>query len=347
MDESNSTRPYNESQGFGQGGIFIAASFIASICIFATNIPLLCIYRWRRRKLLNLRSNELLLSLWICNFTTGISVVLTTVINVIPSLEKPHTSGTYTYRIMVDIFATAVVKATVMHLCGITLDRYISIFCAYSYKTIVTVKSIRGYIALSWIIPILASSIQWAWLHKAVEGDGVSSAEDEYLNDTEIWYSLASFAIFLAVPLSMLAVAYLKMFIEIRRIVRYTPRHHLELSSVSAKKRKVIYVFSLMYLTFVILAMPYFSLRLWIDVVFWKTGVELRINRIVVHSTEVMKHLTAIITTVLYTVTSPEIRAQVKDIKGVLADKSFRLKSYSENTEIMTHTSILMESTSL
>ena len=261
----------------------------------------------------------LLLSLWICNTMSGVSVILTSLNNLFPTFGQPNFLTALTFRIVVDIFATFIVIATVMHLCGITLDRYISLFYTYSYKTIVCVRTVRSYIGVSWIVAFTASSIQWIWLYKILTNN-----EMNMLNDIEIWYSVATFTIFLAIPTITLAVGYVKMFIEIRSVVKRTTVSHLEISSASSKKRRVIYVFSLMYLTFGILTMPYFSLRLWIDLHFWKTGEEIINGRIAVRSMVLLRHLTSVINAVLYTVTIPDVKTQIMSLRNYFSCKLFR-----------------------
>ena len=298
--------------------IFISGSLIISIFMVAANTLVMCLYCWKGRRLLNIQSNRLLLSLSICDFLSGIGVIFSALNNLLPIFENPTTTLGYTYRIIVDIYIAFLVKTNVMHLCGITLDRYISLFYAFRYHCIVTKKSIKRYIIAAWLIPLIASSIQLSWLYKVIVGH-----EDEddikYISDIEVWYSVVSFIIFLAIPLILLAAAFFAMFFEIRRILRSTPPHHSEgLFEESVKQRRVIYVFGVMYLTFVILAMPYFYLRLLIDIYFWM-GNEIFINKGVAHWTIILKQLTSIINPVLYTATCPELKSLLQQVRRKIA----------------------------
>ena len=53
---------------------------------------------------------------------------------------------------MVDILMVFFVKATILHLSGLTVDRYISLFYVLRYKALVTSKSLKTFIVLAWII---------------------------------------------------------------------------------------------------------------------------------------------------------------------------------------------------
>ena len=65
--------------------------------------------------------------------------------------QKP-TNESFKYRIMVDILMVFFVKATILHLFGLTVDRYISLFYALRYKALVTSKNLKTFIVLAWII---------------------------------------------------------------------------------------------------------------------------------------------------------------------------------------------------
>ena len=291
--------------------IFITGSLVISILILATNTPVICLYCWKRRCLLKIQSNRLLLSLSICNFLSGIGIVFYTLRDLLPMFENPTTTLGYTYRIILDIYIAFLVMTNVMHLCGVTLDRYISLFYAFRYQCIVTKKSIKRYIIVAWVIPLIASSIQLSWLYKVIVG---YLAEDDIktIFHIEIWYSVVLFTIFFVIPFVLLAVAFFAMFLEIRRVVRSTPRHRL--AGEMLKQRRVIFVFALMYLSFVFLAMPYFSLRLLVDVYFW-TGKDIQFNRVVVQLAILLKYLTSIISPVLYTGTSREFTSLLNQVR--------------------------------
>ena len=95
------------------------------------------------------------------------------------------------------------VKAIVIHLCGITLDRFISIFYALRYKAIVTVKNLHIFIALAWFISFFASIIQMSWLYEYVFFARIPE-NDNQIAKIETLYSVCVFVIFLVIPLILL-----------------------------------------------------------------------------------------------------------------------------------------------
>ena len=285
--------------------LYVTIKVTIGFVIIAVNILVISLYCWKKRKLLTIPSNRLLLSLLICEFLTGIAVVMSAVCNIYPICRYPDKTHVFTYRIMVDIITTFLVKTVVIHLCGITLDRYISVFYALKYQSIVTKKAIKCYIIISWCVPLIVSTLQLSWLHRIMTGNR-SEDDMKAITDIEIWYSMVSFGIFLAIPMFLLAAAFLAMFFEIRRLLYCVPRHHVV--QVSSKQRRIIYVFCLMYVTFLVLAMPYFSLRLWIDIHYWMRD-NVQLNKTIMHLTIIVKNLTSIVNPVLYTTTSPEHRS--------------------------------------
>ena len=305
--------------------IYIIVNLTISIIIFTINAFVICLYCWKRHILLKTSSNRLLFSLSVCDILTGIGVVLTILCNFFPDLETPSTAAGYAYRIILDVYMTFLVKTVVMHLCGITLDRYLALFCALRYRTIVTKKAIKRYIIASWCLPLIASTIQLSWLHMLISSNRNENDLETVFN-VEIWYSIFSFIVFLTIPMILLASAFIAMFCEIRRVMRYTPRHHVGRSSqVSSRERRVIYSFALMYSAFVVLAMPYFSLRLWIDIHAW-SGNKIKLSNGVVHSAVTFKYITSIVRPVLYTISSSELRLVMKHL---LEENPLSIRSYT------------------
>lgn len=282
--------------------LYTIALFLIGIIIILVNVMVITLYCWKKRKLLTIIPNRLLLSLSICELLTGTSVVMSAICYIDPDMIDPNTTAIITYRILIDIYTTFLVQTVVMHLCGITLDRYLSLYYALRYQTIVTKNSISIFIVISWFVPLVASTIQLSWLHRVMNDKDT----DEY-RDIEIWYSAASFMIFLALPMIILGLLFTKMFFEIRRLLRCTPSHHF--IELSPRQRRIIYIFCSMYMSFLVLAMPYFSLRLWIDICSWYRDIEDTDTLVwIVRIAILFKNITSIVNPLLYTTTSPELQ---------------------------------------
>lgn len=314
---SNGTKLYTGScvepgEGFI---IYVIARFIVSVIIIAVNSLFVGLYCWRRRRLLKVPSDRLLFSLTICDFLTGISVTLSAICNVYRTLTDKGSSIGVTFRIMEDCYTLFLVISVVMHFCGVTIDRYIALFYALSYKSVVTTKSVNYYIAFSWTVPLIASSIPLMWLYRVIRGQ-VHPHDLDMISNIEIWYSMTAFAIFLAIPMILLATVFLAMFVEIRRLIR-SPPGRSTVTRCWSRQRRVISAFCLMYFTFLILAMPYFSLRLWIDICFWREhAIEYRLNINVVRLTIITKNITSIVNPIFYQTVSPELRNTLRELQA-------------------------------
>lgn len=315
--------PFNERYAF-----YIAGKLVISALIIGLNSLVICIYCCKQRYFRYMPFNKFLVSLVVCDFQTGITVILTVIESTVPHLMFPQTPSAYLFRILVDIYRAFLAKTIIFHLCGITLDRYLSLFYAYSYTSIVTSKSIKQYIFISWIIPFITSSVQIIWLYRVITGD----LKERDIAPVETCYSVITIIVFMIIPLVLLAFAFRSMITEIYRLQKSVPRHHLTLHGGSEGKNrcKAIYIFGLMYLTFILLAMPYFSIRLWIDLnvmmgqtLTWKSNVT-------IHVAVTMKDLTAIINPVLCTALFPQCRGMIAELRRKVMDNISRLKFTNE-----------------
>ena len=300
--------------------------------IIAINLIVIYQYCWKRRNLLHTPSNRFLLSLSICDFLNGFSVILTAVTSVYPSLQHPSTTSAYVYRILVDVYTTFLVKTAVMHLCGIALDRYLMTYNALKYRTLVTQNSIKCSIVVVWSIPFFFSSIQFAWLYKVIEGSGPNNNDIKMVKNIEIWYSVVSFIIFLTAPLISLAVAYLAILLEIRRLIRCTPGGHSTTDSLP-KQRRAIHIFCSMYLAFVVSAMPYFTLRLWIDIRSWINDSNISIvSKPMWEIITILKNLTSIANPILYSTAARfTVEGLLDAIRKISAATYRKISSYQTN----------------
>ena len=209
-----------------------------------------------------------------------------------------------------DIYEAFLVKTLLFHLCGLTLDRYVALFFALRYETIATHTNVRRFVVISWIAPFIASAVQLTWLHKVMSESSSGLTVELICSITiiDFWFSLTSFLLFLALPMILLAIAFMSMLIEILRIIRSTPGAD-RLGRVSSKEKRAIYMFSLMYVTFLLLAMPYYTVRLGIDIHHYRYGVVPKIlSPTMMRAVVGLKYSTSIIRPLLYGRTSSELR---------------------------------------
>ena len=248
----------------------LVPQIIVGLLILSTNIFIFYVFFNNKNFLKKTTSNRLILSLSVSHFLTGLvflgKVIITPMLH-FPVLKIENAK----YVIIVDILMAFCIKATLLHLCGITLDRFISLFYALRYNVIVTVKKLNAYITFVWVIAFLASAIQLSWLYDYVFLEKMPHNE-KMVMEIEKWYSVSIFVIVFTLIL-VLGVVFTLMFMEIRKILF---RHqgisaNKNLTRYNCKKqRRVLYTFGLMYLLFTLTTMPYFTVRLIFDLNLWK-----------------------------------------------------------------------------
>lgn len=289
---------------------------IISISIIAMNLLVFSVFLLRKKTVLITPSNWLLVSLSFCDLLKGIGVILILVKDENPQLKNPNSTFGFIYRILVDVYNTFIIESIVLHLCGLTLDRHIALFHTYKYDSIVTLKNVSRYILFCWVFSFAASSIQFTWLYDIMAGNHCTW-HIKQIASYEIWYSLASFIVFLALPTVLLGIAFSGMFMKIRCIISRLPESNIRRThSVSSRQIRVLYAFGSMYLCFSVLVMPYFSLRLALDIINWITWREKKpkIDPLVFHITAISKNLTSLINPLLYAGTCPKFQAVFKQI---------------------------------
>ena len=234
---------------------------IIILLILITNIFMFYVFFNNKNTLIQTPSNRLIISLSVSHFLAGLVLLGKTLLQF--QIRRIKSSK---YYILIDILMTFCVKATLLHLCGITLDRSISLFYALRYKAIVTKRKLTGYITFTWVIAFLASAAQLFWLYDYVFVARVPRNE-KMVMEIEKWYSVTVFVI-VSTLILVLGVLFILMFMEVRKILF----RHQEISGKRnltryncMKQRGVLYIFGLMYLIFTLTIMPYFTVRLVFD----------------------------------------------------------------------------------
>lgn len=254
-----------------------------------------------RRVLLTHPSMWLLLSLSVCDVMRGIGIVLILTLETFFKSEKDMFA--LAYRIAVDVFNAFTIKSSVIHLCGVTLDRYLALSKTYSYKTIVTTLSVSRFLLGCWLFSFLASAVQLTWLYP-VRDEQITLEMSQF----DIWYSVVTFILFLAMPTVFIASLFVSIFIKIRHIMsRVIESTQININKASKQQLRILYSFFVMFLCFSVLVMPYFSLRLLIDVQLWRQE-HIYINPNVYHFTFLLKNITSILNPMFYAGQSQQYR---------------------------------------
>ncbi|XP_047122357.1 C-C chemokine receptor type 5-like [Hydra vulgaris] len=268
MNESNGTcyEPNTTKNSHQVEFLFLVINTLLCVIGLGTNL-FIGIAFYKNRAALKTPSNRLVFSLLISDTLSGINVMAQITI----SLKFKHI---IVVRIFDDIITAFLAYNVVLHLCGITLDRFIAVYFALKYKKIVTLTFITRYIKVAWLLSIFASGIQLVWVYADLKNEkgfyGRSDEERIKITNIEKWYSFAILLIFLLFPMMFLGLALSAMFYEIRKILLKTKLLIIEKPCcVKTKQLRVIYMFTCMYVCFFIFAMPYFTIRMVEDFQIW------------------------------------------------------------------------------
>lgn len=311
------SRINNQSNIFGEfyeeeedGKVFLTINTILSILIILVNSFVAFLFFYKKA-LLGKPSNKLLLSLSICDLLSGVAVVMHIVIATSPIFET-ECHSCFIFRIFTDIFTTFLVKTSVAHLCMITADRFLSLFFALRYRDLVTRSAINRFVIGGWVIPFVSATVQLTYVYPYFFKfpEELATAELEYISKIEVWYSVASFVVFMLIPFLLNGIAFISMFLEIRKLLLKTPSRRLQgATGVSSQQRRVIYIFGLMYLCFTTLVLPYFTLRLILDMQSYNKTHELDVPPIIFDIFYTCKISTSLCNPILYSALNREFRS--------------------------------------
>ena len=265
---TNSTSPESSADA-----IFMGARCVVILLILTTNTFIIYVFFRNKSSCMRTPSVRLILSLSISHLLTEVAILGHTIRF---PLFYDREIESFKYCIMVNIFGTFCIKAILLHLCGIALDRFISIFYPLHYKVIVTVKKINAYILFTWGIAFTASSIQLIWLKDYFFLERVPYNEKQ-VKEIEKWYSII---IFIIVSLLTIALGFMfiSMFIETRKFLFHRGKTSFkkpEKTDNQKKERRAICTFGIMYLLFTVLTIPYFTGRMIVDLNLWNMPASL------------------------------------------------------------------------
>ena len=273
----------------------------AAIALLALSLNALVITVFMRQKLL-LRSvsNRILLSQSIGDFLTG--TVLALHVTLLETLEV-HTC----LRVVSEVITTLLVNAAVLNMLGIAIDRYIGTFYALRYKDIMTKQRTRNLILVIWLLSALFSSMQFLWLYQVM--DGMTQNENRTIALIEAGYSATSIALFMVVPAIVLFFLFPRIFLEIRRILYNTPRLSNCSQTYFYQQFRICNLFMIMFFTFACLSVPYYAIRILLDLQQLGVNVKFDLGRTVREIVYVMKNLSTVSNPLVYVMCNKIFRA--------------------------------------
>ena len=282
-------------------------NLLLCIMVLLFNGSVFILFTWLRSSLAKNPSNRMLHSLSMCDFLTGIGVIFHILIK--QSIIDPQAVRV---RIGAELFTTFIIGSSVFHLLSITCDRALSVFYALRYKDIMTHALVRRVIATIWIVPFLTSSIQIIYLFPFLEQDTeISMKKQQRIANIEMWYSIVTFSVYMALPCLVMAFLFISMFREIQNIILRTPVRHRN-SMAMKKQKRVLFVFGLMYLCFILFSMPHFTFRIYLDVQMHVLEKNIEIDAKLLNIFYTMKTTTSLCNPLIYIVLNNDFRSSFK-----------------------------------
>ena len=266
----------------------------------------------KNKTLLRVVSNKILLSLAVGDFLSGSVIGVHLLITLIPSLSSVTCRGCIVLRIFTDMSMTVLVNVDVLHMLGIATDRYLGLFYALRYEQMFTAKKAKVFITTAWSLSIVFSMIQIFWIYPAL--DGISVKENHSISNCDAVFSSISFIVFMFIPMLALAVLFTMMFREIRRLLHSTPTLSNTSQCYLWAEFRASTVFVAMFMTFATLSVPYYVVRLLIDIKHLGQIFHIEIEALMYQVAYVMKNLAPISNPLLYIICNQDFRQAIRKV---------------------------------
>eukprot|EP00794_Sanderia_malayensis_P018060 gene18060-19869_t len=277
---------------------------LGSLVLLANSIV---IYTFlKRRSLFRQPTNKLLFSLSLSDFASGLAVFLHAITLVLPNLRHPVTSSAYTYRVMTELITTTLQLTTLFHLCCLTMDRYIALLVALRYREIASGKRMIRLIIAAWLCSGLIASIQLTWLYRVLDAE-ISVKDGAVLDLVECRYSIFVLVVFVLLPLLIIGAMFFRMLLETQRLLRNPVTH---MRPALKKEVRITWVYTTMYILICIHCLPYFVMRLLIDLKAVR-GEVLNINPFIVNLAANFKYLIHLANPMIYALRKKDIKKAV------------------------------------
>ena len=285
-----------------------------SIFIILFNIFVLILIKLSQT-IRKLPMNHLLLSLAINDLLSGLLFTL----HLVPYFAK-HFSSSYAlsreYMIFLAILTTMLSVTSVLHHCFLAIERYLSLLFALRYNGLVTKKRMRICIVSSWSFAALASLMQLIWI---LPCSNLSICKHENpgrkqrMIRIETYYSATINVLFAFLPLIGLFIMYFRMFVVCKHLLQSPPAS--QSSRQRLKEEKILVLYAILYFLFVILAVPFFTVRFVVDLEeFTQTKLTRNIPKELTETFFIMRFLTSLVNPCLYTLYKHDFRKEMRRI---------------------------------
>ena len=286
-------------------------SWLCFACaIILANILVLCVFKSDKKLLKRTPANNLLLSLAVNDLMTGLASLL----QLLPYLNQQIFLETALrhFLIALDISITFHSLNSVIHLCLLAAERYLSIFYALQFKGLVTTRRVRYCILSAWAVSCIIAFAQFTWMWPLLRRSPDPSKARK-INKINIYYSAVATAAFALLPIILLAIAYVRMFLMCKKLIREGPDNLLARKKTVNKELKILLMYFIMYLVFIVLCVPFFSVRLAVDIhIMLGTKRPLKIPRQLVETFVLARYLASGVNPFIYTLYKQDFRRTIQ-----------------------------------
>ena len=288
-----------------------AASGVVALLIILVNSTVLTLFL-SKAKLRKSTTNRILMSLVTSDLVTGLVFAIHFTVSFTPSLSYANTPATVSCRIFLDILTSWMQLVTMGNLSLIIFERYITLIYPYKLDIFLTAKRIRMAIYGVWIVPFFVPCIQLAWVHRfmTTPTNTIPLKVREQAVRADSIFSALTILIFVLLPMTAFFVIFVRMFREIQKFPSIS-----ELFNKKQEEKRVLKIFAVMYSLFVIFSLPYFLVRLLMDL--QEAGhynVSVTTSLLVIF----LKSVPPLINPFVYVLNKPDFRRELKRRRDML-----------------------------
>ena len=271
---------------------FDVTALVISLVIIILNLTVVFFITKSKLGLRKSPVNFILLSFAINGILSGLSIVL----HIFPNFYF-HARGcllhdSNTFRNINDsgyLISKLTLLCCIGHIILLSSEQMVSAFCALRYKVHVTKTRTLKAICSIWMITLFLTLTEFACF-KLLD-----------IQLTSKIYTVILVLTFVLIPSIILCLQYVSMLTLINKLAQHCPpqRKHLQ------KNRKAILIYSIMYLFFMFLCLPFFIIRV---VIAFHGEIFDGMSTSVLQMIFLMRYLTAIINPLIYTFLKKDFR---------------------------------------
>ena len=231
--------------------IYHVSGTVLAVIIVLTNMGVAFLF-FRYKQVRKRLSNYFLVSLAFVDAVNGIGLMLV----MAPHLHLQNVDCYTLYRLFnmhyfqsTDTIVNFCFLATIGHLLVLSSERMVSLFWALHYNRLVRRNRVMIVVAVLWITSMSLALFQLPWQY----------ASDQVRKDFDQVFSLIFYGLFAAVPVGILATQYIMMYSLIKKLIRNCPNP--QVVENSKKERRALIIYCMMFISFCVLVLPYFTIR--------------------------------------------------------------------------------------